>query len=644
MKKIFGLLLASAVIFGAASCAKETNSSAVPAGQEVEVSFVADLGNLGTRAIADGETVNEVAWAIYEHGEPEPLDGLQGTLVLDNKKATLDTRLVTGKSYDIAFFAYKAVEALEAVKGTVDPVHYEVDWNTKSVTMKLNPKNANDEERDCFWCVRENLFVDGPMNETFILTRPLAQLNIGVSEDDIENARKAGYSVEKSSIAVNTYTEFNLFTGEVSKSTLQYVTFDRADSPVTQADVLNVEGDTTNYKYLATTYLLVNEKTTSKVEASLWAENDDFINKLEYSFVPFQRNYRTNILGKLLTNPATFTIVIDENFVDDHNVEHWDGKVTVVNPDAEGNYTVAEASELAYIAQLVNDGNTLAGKTVTLNGNVDLNGHNWTPIGYWETFEGTFDGAGFSVSNFTHNSKDIDCYIGLFGCTNNATIKNLTVRNINIKLLGDSEWAGGHCGGLIGYPTGNTVIENVSIVGDVKIECAPEVLGGQRVGAVIGGDSSKSKSLVMNNVVVDVTEDSYVKAYSYVGGVVGAPYSTVTLTNVTSNIDVYATNGVVGGVIGLANVNSTLTNCSSSGDVYRVTTPSSTTENQWMRIGGIIGCWGSASGTTTLEGCTFTGTLHCKDNKGNEVTEFDNGGLVGRGYTTNSPKGVLVIK
>lgn len=527
MKKIFGLLLASAVIFGAASCTKETNSSAVPAGQEVEVSFVADLGNLGTRAIADGETVNEVAWAIYEHGEPEPLDGLQGTLVLDNKKATLDTRLVTGKSYDIAFFAYKAVEALEAVKGTVDPVHYEVDWNTKSVTMKLDPKNANDEERDCFWRVREDLFVDGPMNETFILTRPLAQLNIGVSEDDIENARKAGYSVEKSSIAVNTYTEFNLFTGEVSKSTLQYVTFDRADSPVTQADVLNVEGDTTNYKYLATTYLLVNEKTTSKVEASLWAENDDFINKLEYSFVPFQRNYRTNILGNLLTNPATFTIVIDEHFVDDHNVEHWDGKVTVVTPDAEGNYTVAEASELAYIAQLVNGGNDLAGKTVTLSGNIDMCGNAWTPIGNAKTaFAGKFEGAGYTVSNYVVNEAE---FAGLFGRVfrkgARASINNVVVKNATIN---GNHYAGALVGHIYGDVT-NCVIDGASVT-VVPNSVNNAFDNGDKAGGIagyVGEGSYKISGNEVNNVTV--------QAYRDLGGLVGMAQGGVTVSENEGN-------------------------------------------------------------------------------------------------------------
>ena len=647
MKKIFRAMLAAAVIFGAASCAKE-NVSPATVGQEVDVTFTADLGGaLGSRAIADGTTVDEVAWAIYENGSATPLESLQGTLVLTNKQATLNVRLVTGKTYDLAFFAYKAKEAKETLKDVtaVDPLHYSVLWNEKSVELNIDSKDANDESLDCFWYVEHALKIEGPVSKTFTLTRPLAQLNIGVTASDIAAAAVAGYSVKDSELSVDTYTKFNLFDGSLSNPQPTFVTFKRATSPVNAADVLAIQNDATEYKYLATTYLLVNEKTTSDVVVSLWDQNGDAINTLEYSFVPFQRNYRTNILGNLLTNPAVFTIIVDEDFNEPDNiVKHWDGTMQTVTPDAEGNYSVANAAELAYIANLVNTGNTLAGKTVTLTGNVDLNGHNWIPIGYWETFEGTLDGAGYSISNLVHESTDLDCYIGLFGCTNNATIKNLTVKNIYIKVLGDDSWAGGQCGGIIGFPNGNTVLENVNVLGTVQIEAAPENLGGQRVGAVIGGDSNKSKSLVLNNVTVNVTEDSYVKGYLYVGGVIGAPYSKVTLTNVTSNIDVYSTNGMVGGIIGLSQVNSTLTNCSSSGDVYRVVTAASATENQWMRIGGIIGCWANASGTTTLDGCSYTGTLHCKDNAGNDVTNFENNGLVGRGYTTTSPKGVLVIK
>lgn len=313
MKKIFRLMLAVAAIASVVSCAKEA-ATAVPAGEEVEVSFVANLGGaLGSRAIADGTTVNEVAWAVYESGSTYHLPSLKGTLTLQDKKATLNTRLVTGKTYDIAFFAYKK----DDVNG--GPLHYNILWDEQKVCMKLDPKQANDETRDCFWHVEKGIAVNGPVEGEYTLTRPLAQLNLGVTTTDIEDARKAGFSVTDSQITVNTYTQFNMFTGAVTDEKSIPVTFDRADSPIDSKNVLNIKDDTTDYKYLATTYVLVNEKETCDVSVTLWANDGSELNTLTYSFVPFQRNHRTNILGALLTNPATFSIVVDDKFANDFN-------------------------------------------------------------------------------------------------------------------------------------------------------------------------------------------------------------------------------------------------------------------------------------------------------------------------------------
>ncbi len=522
MKKIFRFMLAVAVMFGAASCAKENISSVTPVGQEVEVTFVADLGGIESRAIADGTTVDEVAWAIYEDGANAPLASLQGTLKLQGKQATLSTRLVTGKTYDLAFFAYKAVEAKEELGGTVDPVHYEVFWADKKVAMKLDPKPANDEERDCFWYVEHDLKIVGPTNKTFILTRPLAQLNLGVAAADIEAAKSAGFSVSDSQITVNTYTQFNLFDGSLSEKTPIEVTFDRADSPVDSANELTVKDDTTIYKYLATTYLLVNEKVTSNVEVTLWDQDGGLINTLEYSYVPFQRNYRTNILGNLLTNPALFTIVIDERFEDDYLVEHWDGTITPVVADAQGDYVVKNAAELAYIAQLVNGGNNLEGKVVTLADNIDMNGNTWEPIGGANgAFAGTFDGAGFTVSNFIVRAEE---YAGLFGNVfktgEAAVIKNVKVDNAVIE--------GSHYAGTIaGYIYGNITGCEVS---NATVTLTPNLVkgaydNGDKAGAVVGY-VGEGPYLITNNKVNNVI----VTAYRDLGGVVGMAQGGVTVS------------------------------------------------------------------------------------------------------------------
>ena len=75
-----------------------------------------------------------------------------------------------------------------------------------------------------------------------------------------------------------------------------------------------IDGQSERYKYLATTYLLVNQKCTSNVSVKIWDNSGFELHTLNYRFVPFQRNYRTNIIGHLLTNPNLFTIVIEKKF------------------------------------------------------------------------------------------------------------------------------------------------------------------------------------------------------------------------------------------------------------------------------------------------------------------------------------------
>ena len=62
----------------------------------------------------------------------------------------------------------------------------------------------------------------------------------------------------------------------------------------------------------------------------------------------------------------------------------WDGTVDTswYDPNVpQKEYTIFSASQLAGLAQLVNQGNSLEGTTIRLHSDLDLAGHNWIPIG-----------------------------------------------------------------------------------------------------------------------------------------------------------------------------------------------------------------------------------------------------------------------
>ena len=124
----------------------------------------------------------------------------------------------------------------------------------------------------------------------------------------------------------------------------------------------------------------------------------------------------------------------DGDFVvkEDVESEPWDG-TTLTAPSVTDagatKYVVYTAAELAWIAQKVNAGQlTFSGCTVTLMNDIDLGGHNWTPIGSSTTnaFQGTLDGNGHTIKGLNVETAT-ELYAGLFGYTYDSTIKNLGI-------------------------------------------------------------------------------------------------------------------------------------------------------------------------------------------------------------------------
>ena len=581
MKRFFRFMMAAAVIFSAVSCAKE-DVSVAPENQEVEVSFVADLGGaLGSRAIADGTTVDEVAWAVYEDGANAPLENLQGTLKIQDKQATLNVRLATGKTYDIAFFAYKAVEAKTELKGSVDPVHYNVFWAEKKVCMKLDPQpSANDESFDCFWYVEHNYTVAGPESKTFDLTRPLAQLNLGVNAQDVVDAQDAGFVVSDTQITVNTYTQFNMFDGSLYEQASIPVTFKRADSPINSNDVLKIKDDNTDYKYLATTYVLVGEnKVTSDVSVTIWNANEADQNTINYSYVPLQRNYRTNIIGNLLTSPSIFTIVIDERFeVPDHiyvpkeDYVMCDGYMEVSNERGLLKWAyIAQYEDKSMGLKLV-DNIILPAKEIAIDNanktfvytDTDItvtdgipSGSNWPVMsdyetsynaetGLYEYFGGAIDGDNFTISGLRIN-HDLGAS-GFICWSKNATVDNLTFDDAVVYNKGGNIGES-YTGIVIGRCWNGSHVNNVHITNS-------SVTGHTEVGALVGRvyhRTQKASGEWLNEKMAYVTycttdENTVVKGDHNVGGIVGMNYGCV-VGQCVNNADVTARTQV-GGIAG----------------------------------------------------------------------------------------------
>ena len=289
--------------------------------------------------------------------------------------------------------------------------------------------------------------------------------------------------------------------------------------------------------------------------------------------------------------------------------------------------TINTVKELLTFAEDVNSGNTYAGITVVLGADMDLAGVTWAPIGTSaNVFKGNFDGNGKVIKNLSVLMAG-KSNVGFFGVTHDGKIENVTIENAKV--------AGRLNVGVVAGQPYTTSYTNITVKGLVEVD------GLAYVGAV-GGKNAYAN---WTDITVEVSEDSYVNAYSiengsayrtYVGGVVGFNgEGGHTFKNITSNIDVYGSTCDVGGAFGIAHYENKFENVTVTGNVT-VTNAEEAADADEM--GGIAGVWHNENGTTvTFTNCKFTGELSA-----NVAADLYNNTIVGAAYNKTG-NGTLVI-
>ena len=137
--------------------------------------------------------------------------------------------------------------------------------------------------------------------------------------------------------------------------------------------------------------------------------------------------------------------------------------------------------------------------------------NNWTPIGSSSSsaFKGNFDGLGHTISNVNINSSDK--YVGLFGYTDGATIKNIGVVDASITGTGGAGGFGGGdggevtVGGLIASAT-DTTVTNSYTSGDIT------GTGGAGGGAG-GGASGDGGDATVGGLIASATSSTITSSF-----------------------------------------------------------------------------------------------------------------------------------
>ncbi len=510
MKKILFFASALAGLFLASSCQRESLEP-----EAVGVTYTINLPEVAQTKGNSGYTEYDLYYEVYKTVDATELETadilFEKKVEMTGNTTTLTLDLLNDQSYTILFWANK--------KGVGEDVFGRGDL--RKVEIKSSSSNNND--RDAFYGKDQLVNYDGAVSRTVTLTRPFAQLNVATLV-----STTAGYDMTplKSYVKVTKVpTVFNVLTSEASGD--GEVVFDWADVPTGKK--------VDKYDLVAMNYVLVPE---ANVEVYYQIETKNGTVNNTVSNVPLKPNYRTNIVGNLLTSNATYTVDIKPGF---EEVEYV-GPEFVEQPayDADTKtWTVTNASQLAWVAASVNGQigvQTKAGgmsknfdkETIVLANDIDLQGAEWEPIGNeGHAFAGTFDGQGHTVSNFKVTEKA--GWAGLFGRVQVGTVNNLNVKNVTIEA---NHYAGAIVGqGYVYMDKCHAEDVNITVTIDTKADGGKGDLGDKAGGLV--GQNCEGGLKITNSSAKNVT----ITGYRDLGGIVGMAHNNNIVTgNTVENI------------------------------------------------------------------------------------------------------------
>ena len=317
----------------------------------VNASFPAQM--LETRVAGDGTTVDRCIMQIYLDGE---LYGEHQYAQVQGLKATFSARLIAGKTFDLVFWADKSG----------GDINSDLHYNTADLANVAFTGDyiGNDDARDAFFGTAQ-VISDKSQAVNVELKRPFGQLNVKTL--DLAEVKAASPALEPKKVKIefaSVPTGINLLTGELTdaKSAVAY-----ADA----AAVVDAEG------HLSFDYVLApagTEQFLADFTMSFLDENGaEVAGAYDFSSIPVQRNYRTNVSGNLLTKKADINVEVKPGFdgeidfdADAVEVSTSEGLADVISAGGAarlaGDITLTAAESLIDIEE---------GKEVT----IDLDGH-----------------------------------------------------------------------------------------------------------------------------------------------------------------------------------------------------------------------------------------------------------------------------
>lgn len=428
MKKIFKTLSASVLMaLALTACQKEEFG-----GNEAEgiYTFEVSADNIATKAAIDrdgnGTAVNRFIMEVYlvKPTELVLLDRkVQAPTAASPKSTSFNLTLIKDQEYKVLFWADKGTDAME-------DLYYKTTDNLQNVSFLNAARIGNNDALDAFSkmevITREES--KAGFSKSVQLTRPFGQVNFITTDIPAINALTGGSAFLPTDVKVSytTCTGFNVLTQTGTGSeAIEYT------APVYSA----IDPATNPAKYtLSMDYMLTatsDRETRNLVKLTALANGYE-LTTVEVANYPVQRNYRTNIIGKILTGDVTFNITIDPIFDGEYNNYLASSNEDITNAISAGVTTIS----LTPGTYIIPD--DAQGKTLTFIGTGDPED---TKIatqddGSYEGCDYSLDGATVTFENITINT-DSETYTGYARCK--GTYKNCVI-NGTYTLYGDSKF------------------------------------------------------------------------------------------------------------------------------------------------------------------------------------------------------------
>ena len=221
-------------------------------------------------------------------------------------------------------------------------------------------------------------------------------------------------------------------------------------------------------------------------------------------------------------------------------------------------FLISTAAELAWFRDHVNENYDNVKSSAKLTADIDLSDFchaaddskiekSWVPIGNSNNkYQGTFDGNNKTITNLYINASQLN--VGLFGCTYEGTIKNLTFEYANVTNTNN------YVGVLVGKAFWGSTLQNI------KISNTCQIKGGNYTGGIAG---------YLDGNAYNCVNCATVQGRKYIGGLCGFYSISRTGNSMTACANygnVTASSLGVGGLVGYFD-SGTIQDCANYGGV-----------------------------------------------------------------------------